>query len=78
MDFLHLAWPYFHFYVLRALLDPFVLSVVNLNTSLDDDNEATTEETEGDSKEKLENRDELEGKDSPSTSSELPDSKDEL
>ena len=59
------------------------MSVVNLNTSLDEENEEPTEETEGDSKEKLENRDELEGKDSPSTSSfqagsELPDSKDEL
>ena len=78
MDFLHLAWPYFHFYVLKASLDSFVLSVVNFNTSLDEENEKTTEETEGDSKQKMENRDELEGKDSSSTSSELPDSKEEL
>ena len=54
------------------------MSVVNLNTSLDEESEEPAEQTEGDSKEKLENKDELEGKDSPSTSSELPDSKDEL
>ena len=59
------------------------MSVVNFNTSLDEENEKTTEETEGDSKQKLQDKDELEGKDSSSTSflqdgSELPDSKDEL
>ena len=56
------------------------MSVVNLNTFLDEENEETTEETEGDSKEKLENPDELEGKETSSfqAGSELPDSKDEL
>jgi len=44
----------------------------------DEENGETTEETDGDSKQKIENRDELEGKDSSSTSSELPDSKEEL
>ena len=78
MDFLHLAWPHFHFYGLKASLDSFVLSVVNFNTSLDEENGETTEETDGDSKQKMEKRDELEGKDSSSTSSELPDSKEEL
>ena len=54
------------------------MSVVNFNTSLDEENEKTTGETGGDSKQKMENRDELEGKESTSISSELLDSKEEL